>query len=219
MKNAQFILPILILLLAGSIYYAWQSEFDGNIGARPETEARLAGIPIQGQAVASGRLDFSGGEQREFKSPRRDLFGLLFPAPAPVKIKTLPPKPQPVVPVVQVVQPPPPPIPVRSTVKRMPAFQTLGFLSRNDRITAFISLQGEIYLVKQGETIAGEYVVSELTPSMIKISRSEGEGEVTLPLSEQSGSAAKTVMPRATTVRPVNMPGLPRQHPPLNGVN
>ena len=217
MKSAKII--ILALVIAGLLYYVWQSGPEIMTVADLNSDRQSNVIPINAQTAENNRLNFSGGEQRKFNRPRRDLFGLLYPAPAPVKVKPPPKVVTPVAPVVEVVKPPPPPIPVRSTTRRMPAFQVLGFLERNAQITAFVSLQGEIYLVKQDQLFAEEYRVAEITHEMITIARTEGAGEVTLQLTEPSRTSGPSGLPRSAVPGPISRPVMPPGHPPFNGAN
>ncbi len=217
MNNAKII--ILALAIAGLLYYVWQSGPKIMTVADLGSDRQSNVVPINGQTAENNRLNFTGGEQRKFSRPKRDLFGLLYPAPAPVKVKPPPEVIKPVAPVVEIVKPPPPPIPVRSTTRRMPAFQVLGFLERNAQITAFVSLQGEIYLVKQDQLFADEYRVAELNHEMIRITRAEGAGEVSLQLTESSGSSGPSGLPRNAVPGTATQPVMPPGHPPFNGAN
>jgi len=132
---------------------------------------------------------------------RRDLFSPIFreevkappfrPLPPPPKALPLPPKPQgqPVQPQAQVQAPPPgaPPPPP------MPNFTFLGFLKKrggDERV--FISLDKEIYVVKKGSIIAGNYEVSNLTDDAITIASRSGQGEVVIPLVENKSLVPRT---------------------------
>ncbi len=227
MKNSKIILPLLAVGVIVSFYYAWQDMQPVAPVNKGETGIHHAVDSPSGKALASGRFDFSGGEQRKFRTPSRNLFNQLFPAPPAPKVVAAAPvvPPSPVVDTVAPSPPPPMPIPVRTPSTRMPAFQVLGFLEKSGQLTAFLSLQGEIYLVKKEQLFANEFRVSALTNQNITIARVSGAGEVSLPLSEKTGSM--TVLDRVgrrpatrsdiRVSRPEFQPAMPVVHPPIGG--
>lgn len=215
MRNPRVVFFLLLIVIAGSIYWAQvQSPQVRNVGI--DSNERSDAIPVSQEGRQGVRLNFSGGEQRTFKKPARDLFDMLYPAPPVKAAPKVAPKPVPVVqePVRPVV-PPPPPVPIRSTTRRMPGFQVVGFLEKGSELTAFVMLQGDIHLLKQGQRFAEEYQVASLTPEAIRIVRLSGDGEVSLPLQDNPGGA------RVPGARPSGaVPGgLPAGHPSLNQTN
>ena len=190
MKDPRIVFLLLILVVAGSFYWV-ESNSPQQQSIASHAGSRSDAINVARPFADTVRLDFSGGSNRSFKRPKRDLFGMLYPAPPVVKKPPVVPKPQPkpVVVAPKIVAPPPPPVPVRSTVKRMPGFQVLGSLQKQSGMTAFVMLQDEIYLLKEGEQFADEYKVAALTPENIRIIRVGSEGEVNLPLLEQKANS------------------------------
>lgn len=213
MKNARIILPILTLTAVASFYYAWQNTPRTQLVADDYGTTRSEAVRIADSSLERNRLDFSGGEQQKFNRPRRNLFGSLFPPPPPAKVQ-----PKVVVEPVrtvtpQVKPPPPPPVVVRSNTGRMPPFKILGFLEKNDQLTAFVSLQGEIYLVKKEQLLADEYRVADLNHQSITIARVEGAGQVSMPLSDAvTGAPGLT---RGAIPGPAVRPRVPAAHPPF----
>lgn len=212
MRNARIILPILTLTAAASFYYAWQNTPRTQLVADDYGTTRSEAVRIADGSLEHNRLDFSGGEQQKFTRPRRNLFGSLFPPPPPAKVQ---PKVvvEPVRAVTPQVKPPPPPVVVRSNSGRMPSFKVLGFLEKNDQLTAFVSLQGEIYLVKKEQLLADEYRVADLNHESITITRVEGAGQVSLPLSDAVTGAAG--LPRGAIPGSAIRPRVPAAHPPF----
>ncbi len=238
MKNSRIIFPLLGIGMVASFYYASQNTLPVQRIDRDKAEAAFTQDAAASKALESDRFDFSGGEQRKFSKPRRNLFNQLFPPPpAPKKVAAPPVAPPPVV-VVPAPAPPPMPVPVRTPSSRMPSFQVLGFLEKGDQLTAFVSLQGEIYLVKKEQLFADEFRVAELNHENITIARASGADEVSLPLSEKTGSTAisggpasrpvtrpsthvSPPVPRPTmpVARPDGLPAMPSVHPPIEGGN
>lgn len=209
MKRSTILFPLLLLLMAGSFYYAWQNTPRTKFATKGEDRSGSS-VSIEVDGKSSNRLNFSGGEQRKFRTPKKNLFGLLYPAPRQPKKKPVVTKPVVVAKPIPRPVAPPPPMPVRSNVPRMPAFKVIGFLEKEATVTAFVSLQGEIYLLRDQQQFADEFQVVEMTLDEIRIARIQGPGEVTLPLRDQSlkpGGAAQ----------PVGRPQFPAGHPPIGG--
>ena len=221
MRNPRIILPLLALGVVASFYYAWQNmprvEYAPE---RPVTATTVSDSPA-GKAKSEDSIDFSGGKQRRFSKPRRNLFGELYPPPKIVKpvvteapVVAAPPVAAPVVvePVVTA-----PLGPIQTASMRMPSFQILGYLEKEQQLTAFVSLQNEIYLVKQDQLLTDEFRVTQLTREKITFARTTGKGEVSLALSDKTGGTAipgGQVPPRLLPNRPAPRPLMPFA-PPL----
>lgn len=174
-----------VILLSG--YFAWQNM--PRLGILPDAENRQLSGAQSGPASSGGkRLDLSGGEKRPFTRPQRDLFAALFPAPPPKPAPVVQPQPLPEMPVPIRVEPPPPPPPPVRTEARMPAFTVLGSLRKGGETTAFISVAGGIYLLKQDQVFAGEYRVAELSDHSITIVRDQDGGRVQLTLRDDEAN-------------------------------
>lgn len=238
MKNSKIILPLLTLGVITSFYYAWQSSPPVPRDNSAKNSRALTLDSAAGTALDSARFDFSGGEQRRFKPPRRNLFNQLYPPPPAPKKVVRPPVvlPPPVVEAVAESVLPVLPEPILTPASRMPPFQVLGFLAKNKILTAFVSLRGEIYLVKNEQLFADEFRVTELNQEKITIARVSGDGQVSLLLSEKADSSGLTKGPVAGSVArpasqvshpelspvlpgllPLTLPALPPVHPPIDG--
>ncbi len=225
MKNSRILFPLLALAMLASFYYAWQNTPRMQRVASDKTVSEAVEIlPADAEQVASPVFPVAG-KSRKFSPPKRNLFAQLYPAPPP------PPQPEVIaepveqpVSVVVTPPPPPPPVTVRTTRFQMPSFQVLGFLEKEKQLTAFLSLQGEIYLVKQGQVFADEYRVRGLDHENITIEQTGGLGEVSLPLNTNpasSGLSAGAVAgpgarPGMRVVRPGVQTAHPLTAPPLN---
>lgn len=239
MSKMKLLLVLLLLTVPAAFYYAWQAMPPAQYAENATLSSGGGAAQSDRIADTNNRLDFSGGEQRRYRKPIHNLFGPLFPPPPePLKVKVVPPPVLPVTPVVVVQAPPPvvnPPPRLVATVP-MPDFKVLGFLEKGAQLTAFISLQGAVHLVKQGDVFADEFKVVELTIQSITLRRVRGTGEVTLPIHEKLGSSANTApkVPRQLSraparisqpknravppfVRPESRPVMPVVRPAVNG--
>ncbi len=231
MKNSRALLVLFILGAGFSLYYLWQNmPHEEHVHALLQSEAKAG---TGNGRDAKQQFDFSGGSHLKFSQPKINLFRQLFPPP-PVKqtpkiivAPVVPPAP------VVIVQAPPPPVPVQNVSSPMPGFRVLGFLQKGGELTAFVSLQGKIYLLKKNQQFAGEFRVTELDSQQITIGRLNGAGEVKIPLTEakvrnvfSSGRNSRTVG-RSTmrVVRPVPvetspflLPTTPETEPSSSGV-
>jgi len=117
----------------------------------------------------------------------KNLFGPVFPEikPAPKKkvVKRAAPK--------VVKRPPPPkplpvvPQPVVPRVEPMPVLTVMGFLNKENRMTAFLSgSKGEVYLVKAGDTFGGDLQVRDLSASAVVVVRARTGQSVRLPFAK-----------------------------------
>jgi hypothetical protein len=216
MRNARIILPLLALAAGASFYYAWRNTPRVERVGDGQVLVESTRQPVADTGEESSRFDFSGKKQRKFRKPRRNLFGPLFVPPPPPKqqVRQQPlelPTSAPVE-----VKPTPPPVPSPVVSSRMPLFQILGHLEKNAQITAFVSLQGEIYLVKKGELFADEYRVAALNQDKITIVRATGSGEVSLLLNAGKGS---TGISTGAMTRPAMRSPMPAIRPGTRPVN
>lgn len=170
------LLILLLVLLGAALAYAWWAT------PRQQRVVPRAGQALQPRTVQQTEiipeikdLDFSVGEQNEYKKPKTNLFGALYqppkkkvvkkkPKPKPKVVKTVPkPVPPPVARVPRPVGPPP-----------LRPLKVLGFLNKAGIYTVFLSShKGEIFLVKQGDDFADGLQVSELTGSQVTIVKNE----------------------------------------------
>lgn len=214
MRSPRAVFFLLLAVIAGSIYWV-QLKSPRIERIDSETSTRDGVIKVT-RTQQEKRLDFSGGEKRKFQQPTRDLFGMLYPAPPveatpkrvtrpaprvkkPVKVETPPP-------------PPPPRLTLPDTTPKMPSFQVIGSLEKKSGVTAFVMLQGDIYLLRQGQQFAEEYQVAALSPASIRIIRRDGAGEVTLPLTDKADTGVPSARP-TPQFPPVQRPA---GHPPVN---
>lgn len=219
MRNSRIILPLLALGVVASFYYAWQNMPRVEYASDRLVPAAAVVDSPTGKSESEDSVDFSGGKQRKFSKPRRNLFNQLYPPPKIIKpvAAELPVVTEPVV--EPVVVPPvvaAPVVPIHSASMRMPSFQILGYLEKEGQLTAFVSLQNEIYLVKQDQLLTDEYRVTQLTREHITFTRTTGRGEVSLSLSDKLGGTAipgGEVPPRMPLNRPAPRPTIPFASP------
>ncbi len=203
-------LPFLVLVVAVSLYFLLQSITATKSVRENKAMVHSAAVRASDTSEENERLNFGREEEAEFSKPLRDLFSRLYPPPsAPVKLKK-PPKVKAPPPKVVVAAPPvvvkpvaPPP-----KIDRMPTFQVLGFLEKDDQLTVFVSLADEIYLVKNEQQFAGRYRVEALDRKLITITRNDGTGRVSIPLKEVSTPPKRSVGAAPSRIQPGNQPPL-----------
>jgi hypothetical protein len=66
----------------------------------------------------------------------------------------------------------------------MARFTFLGFMKKDSKKTIFLSSDKDIFLVKQGDRIAGRYDITNITDESLTISSSDDGGEIIIPLVE-----------------------------------
>jgi hypothetical protein len=187
------LLLLLFVSLGLALTYAWletprQQRVTKTAGSATKRQRFAVATQSQENLEEMG-LDFSGGEKLAYKKPKRNLFRPLYEKPKVVAVvKVLPPPPEPVA--APVVLPPPPmtrpaALP-KLAVKPIPPLTVLGYLQKNRVQTVFLSsMQGDIYVVKQGDRFADGLLVRGLTAQEVRISRGLKDAGVTLPLGEK----------------------------------
>jgi hypothetical protein len=99
------------------------------------------------------------------------------PAPPP----TLPPTPPPTLP-----PPPPPPTPEEIAAEQarrdLSEFRYLGYLNRAGNEQAFLSRKGTLFTPKNGEVIAGFFLIKTLNSNFVIIQETGTQIEIMLPL-------------------------------------
>ena len=120
--------------------------------------------------------------KRELLNPKREKFRMgrkrIF---EPLKFYVKKPPPPPPV----KLPPPEPPVEVETVMeKAMATFTFLGFMESEKVKTTFLSREGEIFIVKKGDSILQEYVVKEITDRNMIISSSDGSEALDINLVE-----------------------------------
>lgn len=204
--NRSRILSLLVLVLIGSVVYAWFA-MPRQKRISPEElslQERNRQPRTENFVEWPAALDFTGGEKLQFQEPKRDLFRPLYRAP--VIKRRPPPKLRPAV----IKLPPPKPIVTQPAVilpvgpKPIPKLTVLGYLQKDVDFTIFLaSTQGDIYLVKQGDRFADNLLVRDVSKGAIVVSR--GLDDVGLTL--RFGNAKTQRMP--TERLSSDRPGIP----------
>jgi hypothetical protein len=122
-----------------------------------------------------------------FSEPRRDIFRLVQPRPIAAAPK----------PVIPVAQPAPmtvlSPIPVANP-DMLPGssvrFNVLGFLKKENSKTVFLSLENEIFIVKEGDRFGKnkEFEAEEITDEKLVVRQGSGTFPITVPLLDKNPS-------------------------------
>ena len=183
------IILLLLVALCVAVGYAWvatpkQRSVVARQGVAQQKDSQRQKVSPAGIPVVAD-LDFSAGGDNQYQKPQKSLFAPLYlppkvakrrPAPRPVaKVITPVAKPQKVIPAV--VQPQGP--------KPIQPLDVLGYLSKEGEATVFLSSkQGDIFLVKVGDTFAEDLVVHSISVKDITIGRLQTDQQVVLRLGE-----------------------------------
>lgn len=186
MNRQKLLLFCLVILLALAMVWSY---------ARIPRQTRVVALryapgqqaqPVPGRRDASAgrrgahglRLDLLERDPLAFRGYRRNLFKPIFVdevKAARLRAAAFKPPP-PRIPV-----PPPMAIPPRRELAR---FTFLGFLQKDNRKTVFLSRDGEILLVRKGDTFGGRYQASSITDQALTITVSDTGEEIVIPLVE-----------------------------------
>ncbi|WP_321372486.1 hypothetical protein [uncultured Desulfuromusa sp.] len=190
--NRSQISVILLVVLCGAIIYAWvatprQRRVADGQGPLQQTQLfSQKKKPADFPTVAE--LNTSGGENRQYQAPKKNLFGPLYlpapqvkphpvPASTPAKVTEQVKPPRQIVPVVFQPQPKGPE-PIQS-------LNVLGYLNKAGDYTVFLaSKQGQVFLVKAGDVFADDLVVRSISNKEITVGRKQTDQQIVLRLSE-----------------------------------
>jgi len=173
-RRQQLLLAVLLVVLAGAVYWRWPSAPAGAGEARPRPSAAArTGAARPAEDPSDVHLDSLERERAKPGESSRNLFRFQ-PKPAPAA----PPPRQAAVsppPVVPSGPPPPPPIPLKfiGIVESGPA-QKLAVLSDG---------RGAPLYGKEGETVLGQYKILRIGTESIEMSYLDGRGRQTIRLS------------------------------------
>lgn len=161
----------------------------GAAAAVPRTEAGVKGERLRLDLLKKEAALFSGYRKNIFRPVfREDAPGGKVSLPKQVKLIPPPPPPAPPRPPVAAVPPPPPQVDIP---KIMAHFTFLGFLQKEGRKTIFLSKDNDIFVVKQGDRLAGNFTVAGINDDVITIRELNGGSEIVIPLVEN-----KPLIPR-----------------------
>jgi hypothetical protein len=151
----------------------------------------------QGLAAMASGADplnvFLAKREEKFPGVARDIFRMENPAPKPA------PKPAPLV-----VTPPPPPAAPERTAEEIAAeasradlskFRFLGYLTEKDN-TLFLSKEGELFIVKTGDTLLKNYQVKDSGKDYVVLFDKVTHVEVRVELSGSEPQPQALPMPR-----------------------
>lgn len=139
------------------------------------------------------RTDLLEHKSRPYPGVRRDLFSAVYHIEqAEEEIEIITDEPPVVIPP-PVIAPsvPPPPSPQEVARKEMSLYKFLGFFKKGERKTIFLSTDGEIILVRKGESFGldKKFYVLDITETKLEL-RKEGVGDFLIKLSDQESLSA-----------------------------
>lgn len=187
MNRQKLLLFCLVILLALAMVWGYaRIPRQQRVAALKHTPGQQA-QPVPGRRGGSAgrqggasnlRLDLLEREAFGFRGYRRNLFKPIFVDEVKLArrraaaFKPPPPK---------IPLPPPMAIPPRRELAR---FTFLGFLQKDNRKTVFLSRDGEILLIRKGDTFGGRYQASSITDQALTITVSDTGEEIVIPLVE-----------------------------------
>lgn len=183
------IVLLLLVVLCVAVGYAWMAMpkqrrvTPGQSALHQTDQQRQKVSPASFPVVAD--LDFTGGGDNPYQKPQKNLFAPLYLPAKKVKSR---PAPRPVTKVIKPVVRPQKAIPVviqPQGPKPIQPLDVLGHLSKAGKYTVFLaSKQGDIFLVKAGDTFAADLVVHSINAKNITIGRRHTDQQVVLRLGE-----------------------------------
>jgi len=183
MNRQKLLLSVLVVVLVLSVIYSfWKMPRQKTVSTLTNTPGAKAKVKRTPQPTFSNdtrvRLDLLSHESEKFSGFKRNIFGPLVQQKKE-KIHKHRGK------LARQSKMPSTPMPEQPTIQReMAQFTFMGFLKKDNKKTIFLSTNNEIFLVKKGDTIAGKYLVSNITDDMLSIRSSENGMEIIIPLIE-----------------------------------
>ncbi len=208
MTRQKLILAVLLLILALAFWYAyWASPRQERVASAVGSQAKVKRThEVQTAPMLTDkrrvRLEILERGIDAFSEPRRDIFRLVQPRPIvatpPPRVTVPQPTPPPVSPPVQVVSPALVP---QAAVR----FTALGYLEKEKVKTVFLSLENEIFIVKEGDLFGKnkEFEAEEITDEKIVIRHGSGTFPITIPLIDTTPSAPSSPAPSRMSTPPV----------------
>jgi len=195
MNRQKLVLAILLILLLSALvwsYHSWPRQKSVSILKFPPggyAQAERKRLPAAEKSAAAQnvlRLDLLEKEQPNFNGYHRNIFRPLFVDEQKLMrqkaaaVKLVPP-----------AKPPPVAVPVTPR-QELARFNYLGFVSKDNRKTIFLTKDNEIILVRKGDVISGRYEATSLTDETLTILvRDTGEEIVTQLLENRALGAVK----------------------------
>jgi len=201
MNRQKLVLCLLLCILAGALAYSFlrfpkQQEVPPlkNRPAPPVISKGDASSSRKGGEADDGarlRLELLEQDLPGFTGFRRNIFAPIFRDETKVTPMRLPPPPPPLPSLPPPPAPAPPPLPAppsedQLAAKELAKFTFLGFLSKNEEKTVFLSNNGEIFLAKKGSTLGTKYQVADITDQALTIKAVNGGRQLVIPLVENT---------------------------------
>lgn len=180
MNRHKQILAILLVILCLSFVYAWfrmpRQQSVVSTLTNPSHRETLPAAPSKSRTASSPDDDKAllvPNVESNKVTLKRNLFEPL-PGLEPKKITTqvvavkTPPPPPPA---------PPPPPPTRQELARneLNRYKSLGLLKKRGKIVAFLSLEGQIKLIRLGDSLINGYKVTDINDYMLTVRADDGD--------------------------------------------
>jgi len=147
-----------------------------------KTAQRQPTVPPAGPGLPGIETELLTPEREPFRMGKKNIFEpLSFVKKSPPR-KAAPPK--------AVEKQAPAPLP-EIVPKAIANYTFLGFMEKGKVKTIFLTKEDEVFIVKEGDTLSGDYVVQNITDDFIKISNVDGSEAMTINLVENAPLTGK----------------------------
>lgn len=201
--NTKRILVFLIPIFIASLIYGYLqmphqeriSATDGLDTPAKKKEPKQRAAVNRNEGYPRLRSDLLERKSQPYSGVHRDLFFAGFatdqyeeensaaPFEAPSEV-IVPPV------VVPVAPPPPPPTQLQIAQQELSRYKFLGFFEKREHKTIFLSTDGEVFLLREGESLGKSgYTVLNVTDSTLEL-RKRGVGDFSIQLTDQENLSA-----------------------------
>ncbi len=191
-KESKMLAVLLALLLVLFLNNLRKAEIKRVDELTYKTAQRQVSAPAVESGLPEIETDLLTPERESFRMGKKNIFEPLSFVKKrrprkPATPKAAPPKPAPPKPAVKQVPPPMHEVVLKAIAK----YTFLGLMEKGDLKTIFLTKEDEIFNVKKGDPLSGDYVVQNITDDFIEISSNDGSGTMTISLVENAALTEK----------------------------
>jgi len=174
-RNTKILLVVLLLVIAGAIYFEWPSSAPGNATVAPSAIGPYTVLSVENPALRLDELDRV--RKLEYTGTHRNIFS---PTPPPPPVRQATPEEIKHQQQIAASQPPPPPPPVV-----VPA-TFFGYVTdvRTGHKEALFSDSDDVYIAAEGETLLGRFRVLKIGNDSVEVEEISSGRRTTLTMEE-----------------------------------
>ena len=176
-KESKMLVALLALLLVLFLNNLRKAEIKRVDELTYKTAQRQVSAPAVESGLPEIETDLLTPERESFRMGKKNIFEPLSFVKKRRPRKAAPPKPA--------AKKIPPPM-HEVVLKAIAKYTFLGFMEKGDVKTIFLTKEDEIFIVKKGDTLSGDYVVQNITDDLIEISSADGADTMTISLVENA---------------------------------